>query len=307
MAWIETHQSLPTHRKTKALRRVLKINTVRAVGTLVMLWLWALDSVPVDGNLEGIDPRDLAEAAGWTGDVDHFLEALIDAGFVDRGPPLQLHDWLQYGGAFAEVQKQKREQKAAGGRARMAQLSPEDRSRFSKQAAEKRWNSENEEMSSREMPAEMPADGKSMPGTVPTVPTRQDNTNEEREAPAPKKRCGQFNNVLLTEDELRKLDERFGEHAAKDKVEALSEKIASHGGKYEDYKSHYAVILAWDRSDRSDGNNGHRPAGQRPGNARHLRPRDSYTRPEEWRNNPRPVRPHNAYSPPYPTDDEAQP
>ena len=57
MAWIELHQSLPTHRKLGKLKRLLKIKTPQAVGHLAMLWLWCIDNAP-DGNLSGIDASD---------------------------------------------------------------------------------------------------------------------------------------------------------------------------------------------------------------------------------------------------------
>ena len=67
MAWIEVHQSLPSHRKTSKLMRELGVKTrAQAVGHLVMLWLWALDNAPT-GNLRELDPDDVADAAGWSG------------------------------------------------------------------------------------------------------------------------------------------------------------------------------------------------------------------------------------------------
>jgi hypothetical protein len=59
-----------------------------------------------------------------------------------------------------------------------------------------------------------------------------------------KKPYGHFNNVMLTDVEKRKLVDRFGEQGFKDRVENLSEAIESKGYKY---KSHYAVILNWER------------------------------------------------------------
>ena len=56
---------------------------------------------------------------------------------------------------------------------------------------------------------------------------------------------GEFENVLITEEELEKLKERFP-YDWEDKVERLSEYIQSKGKRY---KSHYATILAWARKD----------------------------------------------------------
>ena len=59
-----------------------------------------------------------------------------------------------------------------------------------------------------------------------------------------KEKYGQFENVLLTNDEYQKLKERFPDY--EEKIENLSGYIASKGNKY---KSHYATILNWSRKD----------------------------------------------------------
>lgn len=71
---------------------------------------------------------------------------------------------------------------------------------------------------------------------------------------------GEFQNVLLSLEELKKLKERFGEEDCLQRVEKLSSYIASKGKKYKD---HYATILTWANNDGGNGNNGngHKPAG----------------------------------------------
>ena len=59
-----------------------------------------------------------------------------------------------------------------------------------------------------------------------------------------KRKYGMFENVLLTDDELQKLKDRFTDY--EEKIEKLSSYIASKGAKY---KSHYATILNWSRQD----------------------------------------------------------
>lgn len=56
---------------------------------------------------------------------------------------------------------------------------------------------------------------------------------------------GEFKNVLITEEELEKLKERFP-YDWKDKINNLSAYIASKGKRY---KSHYATILTWARKE----------------------------------------------------------
>jgi hypothetical protein len=60
-----------------------------------------------------------------------------------------------------------------------------------------------------------------------------------------KSKYGEFKNVLLTDDEYKKLTERFP-NDCKERIERLSLYIESQGKKY---KSHYATILSWARRD----------------------------------------------------------
>ena len=67
--------------------------------------------------------------------------------------------------------------------------------------------------------------------------------NSKQSKPKPtKNKYGSFENVLLTDQELIKLYERFGESEARHRIEKLSLAIESKGYKY---SSHYATILQW--------------------------------------------------------------
>ena len=62
---------------------------------------------------------------------------------------------------------------------------------------------------------------------------------------AVKHKYGSFQNVLLADAELEQLDSRFDNR--QEKIEDLSYYLATHNVSY---KSHYATILSWDRSDK---------------------------------------------------------
>lgn len=64
---------------------------------------------------------------------------------------------------------------------------------------------------------------------------------------------GEFENVLLTGEELEKLKKQFP-HGWQQRIENLSRYMASKGRRY---KNHYATMLAWERRD-----NGSRDEGQ---------------------------------------------
>ena len=60
-----------------------------------------------------------------------------------------------------------------------------------------------------------------------------------------KSKYGEFKNVLLTDDEYKKLTERFSTDY-KERIERLSGYVASTG---KSYKSHYATIINWAKKD----------------------------------------------------------
>ena len=112
MAWIESHQDLATNPKTKRAARLLDVPVPQVIGHLHMLWWWTLDHA-FDGDLSEFDALDIADAAGWDGDPDAFLQALIGcgpggkAGFIDED--MTVHDWDK----FTEHLRAKREASAA--------------------------------------------------------------------------------------------------------------------------------------------------------------------------------------------------
>lgn len=66
-----------------------------------------------------------------------------------------------------------------------------------------------------------------------------------REEKEKRKIYGEYKNVLLTDGEYKRLEERFNEDGAKKWVETLSEGMAMKGYKY---KSHYLAILKWSKN-----------------------------------------------------------
>ena len=70
-----------------------------------------------------------------------------------------------------------------------------------------------------------------------------------------KHKHGEYQNVLLTDDELEKLKTEFTDWA--ERIERLSEYIESKGAKY---KSHLATIRSWARKDNPNGLNNGKPA-----------------------------------------------
>ena len=109
MAWIEIHQSLPSHRKTLAMADALDLPPVYVLGHMTALWLWCLDNAP-DGDLSRLSARIIALAAQWPGDPKAFRDALVSVGFVDETEDTaDLHDWLDYAGRLCEHREKEKE------------------------------------------------------------------------------------------------------------------------------------------------------------------------------------------------------
>ena len=74
-----------------------------------------------------------------------------------------------------------------------------------------------------------------------------DNDNLKEKNKKEKNSFGEFKNVLLSEEELEKLKQRFSDYELR--IEKLSNYIASKGDRY---KSHYATILNWARNEKKE-------------------------------------------------------
>lgn len=100
MSWIESHQSLLTHRKTIRASSVLKVDRYKLIGHLHALWWWSLDNAKDHGELGTISDEELAEAAGWpVRTAKKFVDTLNDVGFLDRNSDgMALHNWWTYAG-----------------------------------------------------------------------------------------------------------------------------------------------------------------------------------------------------------------
>lgn len=107
MAWIESHQSLRAHPKTRRLARRLGVSIPEAIGILHCLWWWSLDYAE-DGNLDQFDADDIAAGCEWSGDSEYLVGSLIESGFLDAGP-VRVHDWGTYVGRLIEQREGNRQ------------------------------------------------------------------------------------------------------------------------------------------------------------------------------------------------------
>lgn len=98
MAWIESHEELLTHPKSKRLKRKLNVSIHEVVGILHFFWHWAVKYAE-DGDITKFSAEDIADAIQFDGDADKLITALIESGFVDELDDQRvIHDWFDYAG-----------------------------------------------------------------------------------------------------------------------------------------------------------------------------------------------------------------
>ena len=82
------------HTKMKRLRRRLQIPKWQAVGLLETIWKLA-ETEAIAGDIGRLSDEDIALALEYADDEEKLVNALVDAGWIDRHPECRLviHDW----------------------------------------------------------------------------------------------------------------------------------------------------------------------------------------------------------------------
>jgi hypothetical protein len=111
MAFIESHQKVERHRKTKRLMSIMNWSLDITVGKLHRFWWWALDYAE-DGDLSRFTPEELGDSVGLSGDTSsRWVEAMLESGWFDREPYFRIHDWWDYVGAFLRSKYKRNKEK----------------------------------------------------------------------------------------------------------------------------------------------------------------------------------------------------
>lgn len=111
MAWIESHQELANHPKTRRLCRLAGIKRRDALGLLHLLWYWVYDYAP-EGDLSSFSDDDIADAVDWEEEPEKLVSILITAGFMDENRCI--HDWWDYAQKWIERRRKDAERKKSG-------------------------------------------------------------------------------------------------------------------------------------------------------------------------------------------------
>lgn len=103
MAWIESHQELREHPKMNQLRGSMGWSVDEAIGKLHRFWWWCVDYAP-NGDLRKYNDSVLGGSVGLNGsDCSKFVEAMVEARWLDREPYFRVHDWWNYIGRFLKI------------------------------------------------------------------------------------------------------------------------------------------------------------------------------------------------------------
>jgi hypothetical protein len=93
---------LRKHPKLARLCNDLKITPFDAIGRLHVFWWWCIDYAPT-GRLDKFDAPQLADAAEWKDAPEQFVQALVNANFLDDvDGVLSVHDWLDFCGELVK-------------------------------------------------------------------------------------------------------------------------------------------------------------------------------------------------------------
>ena len=105
MPWLKLDTALPHHPKVRKLDMLLGRHG-SGLAAIVSLWCWA-DHYAADGNLTRHSADDVAIACGVDPRRVDILDALVRAGFVDRGADgeIHLHEWEEHQGSVYRTRK----------------------------------------------------------------------------------------------------------------------------------------------------------------------------------------------------------
>ena len=248
MAWISVHEQLRDHRKVRDLMRAMNCSRQEAVGTLVMLWTWAVNNADKCGNLTNTTAADIVDGIMSRGQsAGNVVDALVSTGWLEKVAEDQycLHDWDIWQKQW--YKRMETVEKDADRKRRVRSI-----------------NSSFPTDSPKEIPLDKHTERRTdvqhspIPSTAssPTPKRRsrragEGDCSDEQSAPPqdpePNHLYGEFLNVRLTDSEHQKLTNRYGEKIRDEYIERLSGYLKQKGPKYKD---HYATILNWCRRDK---------------------------------------------------------
>jgi len=225
VAWIKSHQELRNHPKVKRLARICSVPPTQVIGHLHFLWWYALDYAQ-DGDLSSFDNDELAEIAGWEGEASTFVEAMGSVGFLDGSPgEYSIHDWGEYAGRLIEDREKKRENDRVRAQA------------YRERQKEKRHTNVTRDVSVSHASVTLPEESREEETRV--EESRADSggdaatlslSNPSGQKPVKHAR-GEYGWVKLSDVELNRLIDDYGDAAVKRGIQIVDERAQQTGNK----------------------------------------------------------------------------
>lgn len=99
------------HHKVLLLACQLGVGKTEAIGLLHRFWWWVLEYAE-DGQLRKFTNDVLGSAVELNGEkAKQFVQAMTEAGFLDREPCFRVHDWWDYAGRYLQGKYGRNEEK----------------------------------------------------------------------------------------------------------------------------------------------------------------------------------------------------
>lgn len=258
--WIELHDNLPDHPKVVKLSKLLNMDRDLARAKLERLWLWALNN-RLNGVLSDDDVLLLEDIMRLKGkQSETMVDALVQCNLLD---PVEggysIHDWDDHAGMLIDKKTIQREQ------SRLRKQKQRDMAKKISGTSVTCHADVTRDMSVTDVtiPAEVTRENRDC--HAPTVTytntytyTELNNNEDKKEIDkekAPKvvrHKYGVYGNVLLSDADMEKLKAEFP-NDWEQRIERLSEYIASKGAKYKD---HLATIRSWARKEKPNAKHG---------------------------------------------------
>jgi hypothetical protein len=278
--WFAFPTAIYSSKRILIAAKILKTSRWETIGLIVGIYSWSIENADRNGVLENVSTDMLADAIGYPQKKAGLLvKALKDTEFIEvlDDHSILIKDWYDIGGKLTDTREKeaekKRKQRAA------ARVHPAD----TKQDVPGDVH--------RDIPADIPTD---VPPTIQystvhnsilsddniqggeaaitraqgaALNSPSDGQEKSKVQRSPKHRYGEYQHVLLTDDELSKLNETFGETMTQKAITFLDEHIEMKGYKA---KSHYLAIRKWvvdavKEKERKDQRQPYRPATENKG------------------------------------------
>ena len=226
--FIALQQSVRDSRATRRLKYLLNVKTHIVIGSLSLLWLWAVDNAS-DGDLSATTAPELADIMEWEGDATKLQDALVESGYLDVN--YQITNWHELFGKIME-------------------------SREAHAISQARYRASRDYHVTITSPSRDPLPYPITPYPITPEPITPEPIKSEnivpsegnKPKPPTKKNYGEFQNVHLTDTEYQKLKDRF-DGKREDMIENLSCALKSNPSYDKKYTDHYSTLLSWARMD----------------------------------------------------------